>query len=90
MIISINPDNTSILIQFDEEEQQIIAWMHANYSNMEFQNYIEMFMKQRRAQMRETVKQEVWKHLKDDPAIHERVNDSLGIDMAKVFGNKEQ
>lgn len=89
MTFIFSQDYSQITIKFNEEEAQIVTWMQNNFSSMEFINYVQNFINQRRDQMHDTLKEAAWSQLKNDSDFHALVLDKTGLDLASALGAKQ-
>lgn len=85
MKFTYTPGYARVVIDLEGDEQDIVRWMQENFSSMEFINYVQNFINQRREQMYDTVKEHVWKNLKGDPEFHDFVSKKLNV---KIPGAK--
>ena len=77
MQIQISKDSTSLTLNFEPEEVEVINWIRENYGDHEFNMHFTAWLTQRRAQMHDTHKEAIFKHLKENPHVMEHVKSSM-------------
>lgn len=66
-------DNT-LLITFTSDEMKIVTWVNSTFSQNEINNLIVRFLTQRKAQMDDVKKNQLWDQLKDHPNLDQILN----------------
>lgn len=88
MVITFSTNSITMTVSFTEEETRIVAWMRAHYGDYEFEMYLTRLMKDRAAQMADTMKEIVWKELQTNQALNDEVSlateKNLSVVMEKV------
>lgn len=70
MIVKLNSNYSTLVIELDAEETAIAKWIVETYGQTEFNMYLKRMFDSRRAQMHDEVKTEIWNHAIENPEMH--------------------
>lgn len=85
MVITFSEANITMLISFTAEETATVSWMRAHYGDYEFTMYMERLLKDRAAQMNDTVKDKVWNEIKTNQALNDEVSLATETNLSRVM-----
>lgn len=90
MVITFSESNITMLISFTADETEVVSWMRAHYGDHEFNMYLTKMLKDRAAQMNDTLKEKLWKSLQTDQELNDVVSLITEANLARMMVKKEE